>query len=230
MDYSFSHMQEARHYLDDRGKGHLFVAADVYKLPFKPGVFDAATMIRVIHHISHVKLALSQVRRTLAPGSTFILEHANKRNLKAMGRYALKRQAWNPHDRAPIEFVELNFDFHPDHIYDELIGADFIVQQRAPVSLFRLDALKQTIPLAILAGMDGVFQLSGWLVAPSVFVRAQAGSTGTNNLNASSIFACPECGGDLVQQGSEMICQRDGLRWAIRDGIYDFKAPIDPED
>src|SRR6185436_7909443 len=57
--------------------------------------------------------ALSQVRAVLAPGATFILEFANKRNLKAILRWLLRRQAWNPFAPEPVEFIELNFDFHP---------------------------------------------------------------------------------------------------------------------
>ena len=34
----------------------VYVAADAYGLPFHPGVFDGATMIRVVHHMSDVPL------------------------------------------------------------------------------------------------------------------------------------------------------------------------------
>ena len=54
MDYSLSQLEYARqHYGDD---GFLYVVANVYKMPFAPGAFDAATLIRVIHHMQDVHL------------------------------------------------------------------------------------------------------------------------------------------------------------------------------
>ena len=75
----------------------------------------------------------------------FILEHANKRNFKAIVRHVLNRQTWGSYDLDPVEFVALNFDFHPEHIRRALGQAGFTVQQRLPVSLFRLEQLKDKI-------------------------------------------------------------------------------------
>ncbi len=228
LDYSLSQLQYAQDRLGRSGR-YIYVAADAYKLPFQPGVFDGATMIRVIHHMASVRTVLAQVRRVLSPEAVFILEHANKRNLKALVRYSTKKQNWNPNTLEPVEFVELNFDFHPEYIRQELQAADFSVGRRLPVSFFRLNSLKQRIGASVLAGMDGLMQMTGALYAPSVFVKAAAGKHGIANLNAASIFACPDCGGSLERSGEEMICHRDHRRWAVRDGIYDFKAPIEDE-
>lgn len=228
LDYSLSQLQYAQENLG-RSTRYVYVAADAYHLPFYPGVFDAATMVRVIHHMAHVDTVLDQVRRALVPNGIFILEHANKRNLKAMVRYALKRQNWNPFDLMPVEFVELNFDFHPEYIRRELIRAGFTIQERLPVSLFRLEPLKANMPLDLLTRLDSAFQNTGLLVAPSVFVRSVAVGGGPDNLRRDVLFACPECGGELERRGDTITCLRDGLRWAIRDGIYDFKAPLDSD-
>ncbi|MCC6804301.1 MAG: class I SAM-dependent methyltransferase, partial [Anaerolineae bacterium] len=144
LDYSLSQLQYAQEHLG-RSARFVYVAADAYRLPFYPGVFDAVTMVRVLHHMAHVDSVLSQVRRALVPNGVFILEHANKRNLKAMLRHALRKQDWNPYDLTPVEFVELNFDFHPEHIRRELIRAGFAIQARLPVSLFRLEQLKESV-------------------------------------------------------------------------------------
>ncbi len=228
LDYSLSQLQYAREHWGSSDR-YIYVAADAYKLPFKPGVFDGATMIRVIHHMANVRTVLAQVRRVLSPKAVFILEHANKRNLKALMRYSSKKQSWNPNDLEPVEFVELNFDFHPEYIRQELQAAGFSVERRLPVSFFRLDSIKKIVHSSVLAGMDGLVQATGALYAPSVFVKAAAGEHGVSNLKVASILACPDCGGDLVQNGDHMICHRDHRRWAIRGGIYDFKAPIEDE-
>jgi hypothetical protein len=144
-----------------------------------------------------------------------------------MLRYALKRQAWNPYDLAPVEFVELNFDFHPDYIEQELKTAGFATQSRVPVSFFRLNVLKERVPTNLLVGLDGVMQRSGLLYSPSVFAKNVAEGETANNLSAETIFVCPDTGGELKREGDVLTSQANGLRWAIRDGIYDFKAPLD---
>ena len=49
----------------------------------------------------------------MQPGANFILEFANKRNMKSILRYALRRQTWSPFAPESVEFAPLNFDFHP---------------------------------------------------------------------------------------------------------------------
>lgn len=226
LDYSFSQLQYAREHYGDSDR-YIYVAADAYHLPFRPGVFDTATMIRVIHHMAGAPAVLREVRRVLAPGATFILEHANKRNLKAMLRYLLKRQSWSPYSHEPVEFVELNFDFHPEYIKQELSNAGFVAGQRIPVSFFRLGLLKRTVPSGILAGMDSLFQRTGLRYSPSVFVSSVATGDTPAQLDAADIFACPQSRGTLTRDGDTLICEESGLRYAYREGIYDFKAPIE---
>ncbi|MFN8426729.1 MAG: methyltransferase domain-containing protein [Anaerolineales bacterium] len=72
---------------------YIYVAADAYRLPFVDGLFDAATMIRVLHHMADAPKALGQVRNVLGANGVFILEFANKLNLKAILRYWFGKQA-----------------------------------------------------------------------------------------------------------------------------------------
>ena len=115
VDYSRTQLQQAQVRLGDLNR-YIYVAADIYRLPFIGGLFDAATMIRTLHHMADAPRALSQVRDTLGPNATFILEFPNKLNSKAILRYWLGRQAWSPFTLEPVEFAELNFDFHPDAV------------------------------------------------------------------------------------------------------------------
>jgi ubiquinone/menaquinone biosynthesis C-methylase UbiE len=226
LDYSFSQLQFAQEHLGTSDR-YIYVAADAYHLPFRPGVFDGATMIRVIHHMTDVPRVLEQVRQALSPKGIFILEHANKRNCKSMLRYALDRQSWNPYSLEPVEFVELNFDFHPEYIQRELRAAGFQVQARLPVSFFRLDAFKEHIPSHLLASLDGLLQLTGLLYSPSIFVKSRAIGSTPDNVNSDTLFACPQCGSSLIHEANTIICPHENVRWAIRGEIYDFKAPLD---
>jgi len=226
LDYSFSQLQYAREHYGATER-FVYVAANAYALPFRAGVFDAATMIRMIHHIAHVDDVLQQMQRVLTPNAALILEYANKRNLKALLRHAIGRQAWNPRDRDPVEFVELNFNFHPAYIAQALQDAGFQTRQRVPVSFFRMGALKRTLPSGMLAGLDGIMQRSGWLVAPSIFTQntLQSANPDHRALTGEAIFACPATG-DALQREGDTLVSAAGRRYAIREGIYDFKQEV----
>jgi SAM-dependent methyltransferase len=230
LDYSFSQIQYAQEH-HGRQRRYVYVAADVYNLPFRAGVFDGATMVRVIHHMRDAELALSQVRRVMAPGGAFVLEHANKRNLKAMLRYALQRQDWSPYTLEPHEFVTLNIDFHPTDMLTKTRAAGFEVVKRIPVSFFRLGALKNNLPIGLLTTLDDWLQQTTWFYTPSIFMQTVALGEGENQVDIplddpDSLFAAPGTGNPLRREGDTMVDTVTGLRWAVRDGIYDFKQPI----
>jgi ubiquinone/menaquinone biosynthesis C-methylase UbiE len=177
LDYSFSQLKLARSRLGD-GQRYDYIVGDVYYLPFKIDAFDAATMIRTFHHMARPEAALASVRRVLTSGASFILEFANKRNLKAIFRWLSRRQKWNPFDREPIEFVELNYNFHPGSVRAWLVETGFAVQRQLAVSHFRLPLVKRIIPPRTLVAADSTLQPTGrWIqLTPSVFVLAKTKS------------------------------------------------------
>ncbi|HLA07081.1 MAG TPA: class I SAM-dependent methyltransferase, partial [Anaerolineales bacterium] len=61
LDYSRTQLEQAQRRLGTTEK-YIYVAADVYRLPFVDGLFDTATMIRVLHHMADAPKALGQVR------------------------------------------------------------------------------------------------------------------------------------------------------------------------
>jgi len=237
LDYSPTQLEQAQARLG-RSDRYIYVAADVYSLPFVDSLFDAATMIRTLHHMADAPKALRQVRSVLQPGATFILEYANKQNLKAILRYALRRQDWNPFTLEPVEFAKLNFDFHPQAVRGWLTDVGFAIQKTLTVSHFRLGLLKRLVPVSILAGMDSLFQWTGALfqLTPSVFVRCRLVGrdsipprverdgilprVGRNSIPPSigqngilSYFKCPECGhAPLEIVGRDSIPPTAGLK------------------
>ena len=231
IDYSRSLLREAqqRWGSDPRFK---FIVADIYHLPLRDGVLDAATMIRVIHHLADAPAALRQVRRSLAVGATFVLEFANKRHLKAIARYALGWQAWCPFDPQPVEFAPLNFDFHPRWMLAAARAAGFEVRARRAVSYLRLGLLKRWLPLKLLVGLDALLQPSGAiaLLSPSAFVQLVVppadGAPDGRGLTGEAIFCSPRSGAPLRREGDALVCDADGTRWRAEENFYDFKTPL----
>ena len=227
LDYSRTQLKQAQERLGT-SKRYIYVAADIYRLPFIDSLFDATTMIRTLHHMLDAPAALRQVWNVLQPGASLILEYANKQNLKAILRYLLHLQTWNPFGLEPVEFAPLNFDFHPRAIRKCLLDAGFQVEKILAVSHFRVGVLKRTIPANFLAGLDSLLQWTGalWQFTPSVFIQARVDGKIMNSISADpeAFFKCPECGhAPLAVQEEHLACPACSRTWKITDGIYDFR-------
>jgi ubiquinone/menaquinone biosynthesis C-methylase UbiE len=230
LDYSTTQLQQARERLRDSSR-YIYVAADIYRLPFIDALFDGATMIRTLHHMADAPRALAQVRQVLAPGSVFILEFASKLNLKAMTRYWLGKQDWSPFTLEPVEFVKLNFNFHPKAVRNWLREIDFQVERILTLSHFRVGLLKKWVPTGILVALDSLAQLTGswWQFTPSVFIKAGLGGKREEIIpeDVAEWFKCPVCDASpLSVESDHLHCGSCGADWAIRNGIYDFKEPM----
>jgi SAM-dependent methyltransferase len=228
LDYAVSQLQQARERLGD-GRFR-YIAADLYHIPLVDGCLDTATMVRVMHHVQDPLAALEEIGRVLTSEGAFILEYANKRNAKAIVRYLLGRQSWSPYSTDPVEFVRLNFDFHPSQMEDSLRETGFSLEGRLAVSTFRMPLLKRFVPDSLLARLDGVLQrpTARLRLAPSLFVRARAEKE-LSTPRPDTLFQCPACAtAPLASSDAALLCGGCGRRWPIQDGIYNFKEPATP--
>ena len=224
-DYARTQLEKAVERLghDDR---YLFVQGNFYHLPFSAATFDTVTMIRTLHHAADAGAVIRNVAEILASEGVFVLEFASKHNLKALGRYLLRRQAWSPFDEAPVEFVELNFDFHPRWIWRQVEAAGLRREAVRTVSHFRIPWLKRLLPARLLARLDALAQPTGrwWQWSPSVFVRLRAPAKASP---PRPLFRCPDCGTPLGDPPRERFaCPTCGKVWARQEGIYNFRDPL----
>jgi ubiquinone/menaquinone biosynthesis C-methylase UbiE len=229
VDYSRTQLEQARQRLGDSPR-YTYVAADIYRLPFVDGLFDGSTMIRTLHHMADAPKALSQVRQVLQPDAVFILEFANKRNIKSILRYWAGKQSWSPFTPEPVEFAALNFDFHPQTVFRWLDELGFHREKTLTVSHFRMKFLKRILPASLLASLDGFLQPTGtWFqLTPSVFAKviAVGGTKKEIPLEPRSFFKCPGCGHTPLEDKVEFLaCSTCGLKWGYKGGVYDFREP-----
>ena len=111
--------------------------------PFVDNAFDAAMMVRVMHHVEDVPSLLNQVARILSGSGT--LRAGVCQQAEPEGHPPLRRSppVVEPLRSHPHEFAEMNFDFHPAWMQERLTEAGFHVKRRLTVSHFRLPLLKR---------------------------------------------------------------------------------------
>ena len=226
-DFSRSLLREAQTHLGGDPR-FLYVAGNWYNMPFVDGLFTTMVQIRTLHHAADAPALFDELARIASPSGSYVLEFANKQNLKAIGRYALRRQDWSPFTPEPVEFAALNFDFHPKWIKTRLREAGFTPGRCLTVSHFRLGVLKRVVPTGVLVSLDALAQQTGnwWQLMPSVFIHNAHPSWG-EAANPGDFFACPTCQTPLgdVENG-RFPCPACGLVWRVEDGLYDFKEPV----
>ena len=226
-DYSRSLLREAQAHLKDDPK-FIYVAGNWYNMPFVDGLFAAMVQIRTLHHAADAPALFRQLARIAQPGGAYVLEFANKQNIKAIVRYLLRRQKWSPFAPEPVEFAALNFDFHPRWIQGQLQTAGFQPGRKLTVSHFRLPVIKRLLPTRLLVSLDARAQRTGawWQLSPSVFVHNRHPASG-KTAAPGTFFTCPECSTPLAEAVNDLlICSNCGLKWQVKDGLYDFKEPV----
>lgn len=232
-DYSRSLLREARHHIGDDPRFR-FVSGNWYAMPFVDSLFSTLVQVRTLHHAADVPALFRELSRIARPSADYVLEFANKHNLKAMARYWLGRQSWSPFTPEPVEFAALNFDFHPHWISEQLQQAGFAPRKRLTVSHFRFEPLKKALPTGLLVAADSLAQKTGdwWQLSPSVFVHSRH-SHQQQGVAASpgSFFACPVCKTPLDDEGDKqdyLACSNPtcGRAWRVENRLYDFKEPV----
>ncbi len=217
-------------------KRFVFVAGNIYDLPLAHATLDTLVMLRVMHHLADVPTALTQIERVLHGQSTAILEYANKRNLKSIGRWAIRRQSWSPFEPQPVEFVKLNYDFHPRWMETQLAEAKLSVSRRFALSHFRLPLLKKWISSEQLVTIEQAFfeRAGQFPLAPSALVTASSRSrrvdrkASTDPGDVAKLFRCPHCGAEAFTQRNEerIQCTACDRIYGRHNQIWDFKDTL----
>lgn len=146
--------------------------------------FDLVVMVRVLHHITNIDASFKIIHKMLSSNGYFILEYANKRNLKATLRHLLKGDITYPMEIYPLDLSSKKskrektlpfINYHPDQIIQTLKSANYEIIQTLSVSNIRSTFLKRIFPLSFLLDIEKLLQkpLSSIKFGPSVFVLAR---------------------------------------------------------
>jgi SAM-dependent methyltransferase len=221
LDPAESQLREARDRLGDDAR-YLFVVGDVYRLPLSTSCFDVALTVRVLHHLSDLPGAFREIHRILRPQGCYVLEYANKRNLKEILRYIVGRSRRDPFSPQPVEYARLHFNFHPSYVEDGLREASFSLERGLAVSSLRLPLLRRLLPSSWRIRLDGFLQspTARLKLAPSMFLAARAEKEGVAR---EGLFRCPQCGSEELEETAVSVdCTGCGRSWPVENGIYKF--------
>lgn len=236
LDYSLQSLLKAKDRRGESDRKAFFVAANIYKLPFKNDSIDAGLMVRVIHHLTDAQGALQEISRVIK--RSFILEFANKRHFIAVLRALLRRNMSFISDIRPYQQEyrdtsqgskgknQVFLNYHPKHIFSitNLIG--FKIDKVLSVSNLRSPMIKRILPFKLMIAIEKMSQkpLSVARFGPSIYLLLQ--KQGGEERYATSIddlFVCPECKGSLDKANNAFSCATCKITYPIIEGIYDFR-------
>jgi SAM-dependent methyltransferase len=174
VDASELHVEAARDALAGDPRFDV-VLGDVLDLPVPDAAFDAAVMVRVLHHFADPEPVLCELGRIVRPGGILVLEYANKRNLKAIARRVLGRQPWSPFEPGSVAYRPLHHDHAPVSVRRALRRAGFSIERTRAASLFRVPFVTGHVSPTLLARVESRLQepLGQLTPGPSVFVLAR---------------------------------------------------------
>jgi len=241
VDFSMKNLQNAREviskYLDNQKEklSHIFfVCADVTKLPFKAGSVDTVLTVRVIHHLNNPGIFFHEVQRALKNGGLFMLEFANKRNIKNIGKYFLKKIKVSPFSGEPYQVGETILNFHPGQIKKLLKSESFEIKKALSVSNFRISFVKKHFRIGFLLFWERVYQylFSFLWLGPSIFLKSVLKEDKmidpgliNHGFNFLEILSCPVCKNEKLTFGRDgkIMCGNCRSNFSVDEGIYNFR-------
>ncbi|MEI2622974.1 MAG: hypothetical protein V9G23_02980 [Giesbergeria sp.] len=206
---------------------------------WRTGVLDSLVMVRVMHHLADVPAALVQLRRDHAQQQHGVLEYANKRNLKALVRWAARKQAVVAAERGAGGVCEAQLRLSSG--MDGAAAARGGTAGAPPVCGVALPApaaIKQRVRRAT-AGAVSTQRSSMWAVAirwrrvslcsSSHRQSAPAAAAGTAPEEVAQLFVCPECSHEGMERvaADQVRCRACGASYARQQQIWDFKDRLE---
>ncbi len=221
------------------------VAGNLYNLPFKNEVIDAAMMVRVLHHIEKPEQVIDEISRILHNNSTFILEFANKFHIKAVIRAFLKLDMKFLVSREPYKIptsshaegtpkddpgIYYNFSF--PYTKTLLVSRQIFPRKTLSLSFFRIPTLKKIVDVHTLSTIERIFQKIFGLskITPSVIIIGnkitKEDMPSENIKKLEDVVCCPKCRGDLHFEGSNIACTKCKLHFSKVGSILDLRYPV----
>jgi len=252
VDYSMNNLKNTRtrisKYLSETGSGTpvvLYISADATELPFRSDIADGIGTVRVVHHIQKMDKYFDEVNRILKNGGLYLLEFANKRNIKNILKFFIRKADVSPFNKIPSQIGETIRNYHPADIKEKLSSRDINIEKMISVSNFRLSLLKKIFGNRMLIFFERIYQkLFPFItLGPSIFIKGRSRTSMSTDSAAANgarlpkktdpdgmishfidMLICPGCKeGGLKQLKEKIGCNACGRSFPVDNGIIDFK-------
>jgi len=239
LDYSLKTLQKNQQIVREKFPNVTFIAANAYKMPFRPNSFDGGLMVRVLHHIERQEEYFNELTRILKDDSIYIQEFANKIHLKARIRALLKRDR-TLLNKEPFQQPTINMEgsrdgdvsflnYHPQYIKEILEKCNIEIEDRQGCSFFRIPLFKKIFGTNLLTLLEEIFQklFPNSNIPPSIFLKTEIDKDDeekTSYETLQQILACPTCKSSLTFGENKAICDNCHKQY-IKDGnIWNFRV------
>ncbi|MFC1516980.1 class I SAM-dependent methyltransferase [Candidatus Margulisiibacteriota bacterium] len=172
-DYADNLLEQAKKKHQDTER-FSFQQGDINSLPYDALFTDTVLMVRVSHHLEKIEKVLAEAARVLRPKGVFVLEYANKRNFKEIGRFLIGRSKMNPFKHNVSDRNQKGFyNYHPAYIEKLCQKAGFRIEKVLSVSNFRWSFLKQLFGPGVLLWLENLLQTPLGFVrfGPSIYLK-----------------------------------------------------------
>ena len=225
VDSSLSQLLQARELTGGRCT---YIASNATRLPFRPGSFDRALLIRVFHHIPKAteKDSLNELARILCQNGQLLFTYSNKRNLARIVKWLFGKLPYNPFELSTAAIWEPFSMHHPRAIHAALSERGFLDLDLRGSGVMdkiagRLGKFGDLIPLGVrLAPFFGRSALAPWIF---VGCEKKGGPVPAVDL-AKEFLQCPLCTGDLENLSTSYRCPTCDRAFPILDGVIDFRT------
>lgn len=248
MDYSATNLSNAGdRYAGDIASGRLhLVRCDINKVPFRDFSFEAAIVVRVLHHLSDLGRGLTEMSRTI--GGSWLLDVPIKHHVLGLARGMRQRQIRTVIDPAPVAMGvtdERFWNFQLPAVRSRLAEIGWRTSVAASVNNFRqwekiVPPPASRIARPLVQGMEVVAQSfgKGWL-GPSQFLLSRRNDPvqphfdrpGSDPGGLSAPLAelarrvvCPSCLVKLQWTEETACCAKCTAVFKRRGAFWDFVA------
>jgi ubiquinone/menaquinone biosynthesis C-methylase UbiE len=237
IDYSLNNLKNARRRISaflekEKLESVYFICADALNIPLADSSINCLISVRLIHHIKDIPRYFTEVSRVLADKAFLVLEFANKRNLKNIIKYFLRRSGGSPFDGAPFKVGDTILNWHPKTIIGQLANNNLKVIKQVSVSNLRVSFLKRRLKFSTHIFLEKAAQklFSASFIGPSIFLKSvikkeePAFHKGTDP-KIFDIIVCPKCKKKIYDDGEKkMKCQGCSRIYPIVEGVLDLRT------
>lgn len=235
VDYSATNLANASGALAaDAAEGRAFlVRADLNRLPFADAAFDAALVVRVLHHLADVDGALAEMGRTVR--ERWLLDVPIKHHALGLARAAARGDLAAVRGPAPLMTGRTEspfWNFRLSTIRGRLAAAGW--DTRLVASVNNLRRWDRSLPAPLVRTLRPAVQAvetaaqrggRGWW-GPSQFVYAHRTAPGSPDLARPNTLAarmvCPSCRSALRWTPADATCFSCTVVYQKVDGYWDF--------